>query len=70
MALTLTTRLFVAVAARALAFAPFSPLASSVDAVLADALLTHAFLRALFTRTVTWRGRPLTLDSRGALTHP
>lgn len=70
MALTLATRLFIAVTARALASAPFSPLSSSLDAVLSDALLTHAFFRALFTRTLTWRGRPLALDSRGALTAP
>ena len=68
MALPLATRLFIPIAARALASAPFSPLASALDAVLSDALLTHAFVRALFTRTLTWRGRPLSLDSRGALT--
>ncbi len=70
LALTLVTRLFIATVARALAGARFSPIATLRDAALSDALLAHAFVRALSTRTITWRGRPLTLDQRGALTTP
>ncbi len=63
----LLSRVFVAIAARALAGDRFSPLASIVDAALADALLASAFAKALATRTITWRGRTLTIDRRGVL---
>ncbi len=39
-----------------------------VDAVLGDALLGRAFLRALGGRTVWWRGRALRVGTDGALT--
>lgn len=61
------TRLLVACAARALAGARFAPFTSMVDAALADTLLAHAFVRSLATRTITWRGRTLTIDRRGVL---
>jgi ceramide glucosyltransferase len=65
--LAVTSRLCAAVCARLLAGLGLSLAASTVDAVLADALLAHAFARALAARTVTWRGRALTIDRRGAL---
>ncbi|MDB4929027.1 MAG: hypothetical protein JWM10_1511, partial [Myxococcaceae bacterium] len=43
------------------------PAAVLTDAALADALLAWAFVRALSTRTVRWRGRALRVTSRGAL---
>jgi ceramide glucosyltransferase len=66
-ALALGSRWLVAIAARALAGRGFSPLGSIADAALADALLACAFLRCLATRTLTWRGRALTLDRGGSL---
>jgi ceramide glucosyltransferase len=65
--LGLASRLFTAAVARAFAGEPFSPWASLLDAVLADALLAHAFARAVATRRFVWRGRTLTIDRRGAL---
>ena len=66
-AVALAARWMVACAARALAGRPFSPLGSLTDAALADALLIHAFTRALASRTITWRGRTLTIGRSGAL---
>ncbi|MEZ4301681.1 MAG: glycosyltransferase family 2 protein [Polyangiaceae bacterium] len=66
-AVTLSTRLITAFAGRMLAGLPFSLRASIVGAALSDALLAHAFARALATRTITWRGRTLKIDRRGTL---
>lgn len=65
--LAASSRLVVAAAARRLAGLAPSLRASISDAVLADALLAHAFARAITTRTVGWRGRTLTLDRRGRI---
>lgn len=69
-ALTLASRLLTAVAARRLAGFSFSLSASLVDAALADAVLAAAFARALATRSVTWRGRILTVSKGGRLELP
>ncbi len=63
----LGSRVFAAIAARALSGAGLHPIAAIVDAVIADALLMTAFARATLTRTLTWRGRTLTIDRRGEL---
>lgn len=65
--ITVSSRLCTAISARALAGLDFSIREAIVDAALSDALLAHAFIRAMATRTVTWRGRTLTVDRRGAL---
>lgn len=65
--ITVSSRLCAAISARALAGFGFSIREALVDAALSDALLAHAFIRAMATRTVTWRGRTLTVDRRGAL---
>lgn len=63
----LSSRLVTAVCARALAGFDLSIREAIADAALSDALLAHAFARAMVTRTVTWRGRTLTVDRRGIL---
>lgn len=63
----LGSRVFAAIAARALSGAGLHPIAAIIDAVIADALLMTAFARATLTRTLTWRGRTLTIDRRGEL---
>ncbi|MFO0586433.1 MAG: glycosyltransferase [Polyangiaceae bacterium] len=63
----LGSRLLAAIAARVLAGAGAHPLASIADAVFADALLATAFVRAVLTRTLTWRGRTLTIDQHGEI---
>lgn len=63
----LSSRLVTAVSARALAGFDLSIREAIIDAALSDALLAHAFARAMVTRTVTWRGRTLTVDRRGIL---
>jgi ceramide glucosyltransferase len=65
--IALSARLVAAISARLLAGLQFSLRASMADSVRADALLAHAFARALVSRTVIWRGRRLTVDRRGAL---
>lgn len=65
--ITVVARLVAAVSARALAGLPPFAVDAIAGAVLSDALLAHAFVRALASRTVTWRGRTLTVDRRGDL---
>lgn len=60
-------RIVSALAARKLAGLSFSLRETMTDIVLSDALLAHAFVRAIATRTVTWRGRTLTIDRGGLL---
>ncbi len=66
-AFALGSRLIAAFAARALAGAPLDPIATITGAAIADALLSCAFARAALTRTLTWRGRALTIDRGGEL---
>jgi hypothetical protein len=40
------------------------------DAVLADVVLACAFVRALRSRTITWRDRVLVVDRTGLLRQP
>lgn len=65
--ITISSRLVAALSARALAGFGLSLREAVIDAALSDALLAHAFVRAMATRTVTWRGRTLSVDRRGML---
>jgi ceramide glucosyltransferase len=65
--ITISSRLVAALSARALAGFRLSLREAVIDAALSDALLAHAFVRAMATRTVTWRGRTLSIDRRGML---
>ena len=65
------TRLGVGVVARALAGRPLRLAGVALDAVLADALLLAAFVRAaLGPARVRWRERSLRLGARGLLVDP
>lgn len=57
----LLTRVAVWGGARRAAGLPLRPRALLLDLVLADAMLWAAFVRVLFARSLTWRGRPLVL---------
>ena len=65
--LAVLARLGVATAAARVARRDPSPLAALRDAVLADALLLAAFVRALGPARVRWRDRSLRLGARGVL---
>ncbi len=64
-ALALGARLVVAVAARRASGSVMTR--ALADVVLADALLMSAFVKAMATREVRWRGRVLAVDAGGTL---
>ncbi len=65
--LAVAARLAVALAAQHAAGRPPGISAALADAVLADGLLTVAFLRALASRRFTWRGRLLVIQPDGTV---
>lgn len=64
---TVAVRVGIALAAQHFSRRPVRPVGAGVDAVLADTMLAVAFLRALATRTVRWRGHILRIDRSGLL---
>jgi ceramide glucosyltransferase len=68
--LALTARLGVAWLAASIAGRQRGPLQLVQDVALADGMLAVAFVRALGTRTVTWRDRVLVVDQTGLLHEP
>ncbi len=60
-------RWLTALAARHVAHRRFAPFDAAVDALLADALLFAALVRALASRQLAWRGRRLSLARDGTL---
>jgi ceramide glucosyltransferase len=61
------TRLAVAAVARRRTERPWTLVALAKEALLADALLLAAFVRALTTRQVAWRGKQLIVRADGRL---
>lgn len=68
--LALVARLGVALFAARAARRPVRVLAALSEAVLADVVLACAFVRALGSRTITWRDRVLVVDRTGLLRQP
>lgn len=68
--LAITARLGVAWLAASIAGRKRGPLQLVRDVALADGMLAAAFVRALGTRTVTWRDRVLVVDRTGLLHEP
>jgi ceramide glucosyltransferase len=66
-ALIVITRLAVALGARRASGHPVTLSQAVEDTLLADGLMACAFVRALRTREVVWRGRRLTIDRAGVL---
>ncbi|MFO0650489.1 MAG: hypothetical protein U0326_29980 [Polyangiales bacterium] len=64
-AIALTSRVAVAIAARRASGHDASK--ALADVVLADAVLACAFVKALSSRTVLWRGRALRVDRGGVM---
>ena len=68
--LAIATRLAVASLAARIAGRTRSSSSRLIDAALADVVLLLAFVRALASRRMSWRGRSLRLDAGGQLSEP
>lgn len=67
LAVALTGRLFISIAARSYSRRQSGPLVAVVDVLLADVVLLLAFIRALGTTRINWRGNQMRITKGGKL---